>query len=102
MYLAEVESVLRMAVVAYQVEYGEGSSLVDPANVVFELFPPGAYDSHARESLAGWRVAMGEDGSRIESADGDKLASALDAFAAKVRERANVVHVLLDGEKGGA
>lgn len=99
MYLSELESVLRTAVVAYQVEHGEGSYLVDPDNVTFELLLPGTWDSTAGKRVGRWTFVMGEEGDRgIARAEGDTLSAALDAFAALARERANAVHALLDGD----
>ena len=98
MYLSELESVLRTAVVAYQVEHNGKPYLVDPDNVSFELLLPGTWDSRAEKRVERWTFVMGEEGDRsIARAEGDTLAAALDAFAALVRERANVVHALLDG-----
>lgn len=99
MYLSELESVLRIAVTAYQVEHDGKPSLVDPDNVSFELLLPGTYDSRTEKRVERWTFVMGEEGDRsIARAEGDTLAAALDAFATLVRERANVVHALLDGD----
>lgn len=99
MYLSELESVLRTAVVAYQVEHGEGSYLIDPDNVTFELLLPGTWDWAAGMRVERWTFVMGEESDRgIVRAEGDTLPAALDAFAVLVRERANAVHALLDGD----
>lgn len=100
MTLADLELAFVIARVAYQTEIGgEGSYLVDPKNVTFEILPPGAWDSKTETTIAAWTIILGEEGDRnIARAEGATLAEAADEFRRVVRLRAATVRTMLGPE----